>query len=895
MTTPTRSRRCGRSPAARRSRTGGASACCCRGRAARGKAPRTSFIAPNPRSAPRSTSARRCSKAGWTCWARRPTSRPSLFAVEFAFTRLLAAWGLEPAVILGRGTGEYVAAVAGGLFSLAEGLELALGGPVPAAQAPKIPVISPRTGELLTAAEAADPAHWKIAGDRFEDGLLALAKYAAVLVEAGLGEDGAEAAGRYLPQTPVVSLQPMPGEGRRAWLAALGALWEHGVPITWAGADRKFVPLPAYRFQRTRYWPEVASRGTGWSLTQMTAPQPSETPVKTGLTAHTPTWRRDSTRRTAATPGDLVLFGAFDGFAEAAEAAGHRVTVADIEPSDVDGYRRVLAAVNGDGPLRIVHAHGLTGSDRESGFYSLMWLGQAIGAECAGRRVDLLTLGRGGFDVLGGDATDPFAPTIAAMTDAIAAEYPLVHAQYADLDGDAAAQASHELDLLAASTVDTVDGVAVAAWRHGRRWLRDFDVTELPEVDDASAWKPGGTYLITGGLGVLGLALARRLAPLGVNLALAGRTALPPEETWDDWIRDNGVDDRTSTILLAVRDLRALGADVLTVRADVSVPGEAAALLAEVRGYFGGLDGVVHAAGIAGGGLLQNKTREQAAAVLAPKIDGTLALAEALRVDPVELLVLYSSTVTLTVGVGETDYSAANAFLDGFAAVEAASGKAAERVVSVAWGPWQLDAWTSAGLSGSAEAQEGSRRFREEFGIGAEEGTELLSRIVASGESQVTVLPLPLTDVLAALAQLGSVDALVGADAAVPSGERYPRPDLRTAMVAPRTPAEERVAAAWCDCLGLEEVGVHDPFFDLGGTSLIGLVLIGRVAKEFGVELAPASLFEKPTIAEFVTLLGEPGAPTAAPAEPAEDVSARGERRRARAANLRKRPSRTGR
>ncbi len=823
--------------------------------------------------------------------------RAVVFAVEYAFTRLLIAWGLEPAVLLGRGTGECVAAVAGGLFGLAEGLELALGGSVPKAGTPTVPVISPRTGAVLTAAEAADPAHWRIADDRFEDGLLALAKYAGVLVEAGLGDDGAEAAGRYLPQTPVVSLLPEPvaGAGRRAWLTALGALWEHGVQIGWAegaGPDRRFVSLPGYRFQRTRYWPEVASRGNGWSLTQMSAGEAApETPVRSGLVAHTPTWHRDTTRRVPATPGDLVLFaepGAFaDGFAAAAEAAGHRVTVA----SDVD--RQALA---GDGPLRIVHALGLTASGLESGFYSLLELGKAIGAECAGRRVDLLALGHNGFDVLGGDATDAFAPTIAATADAIAAEYPSVHAQYADFDrtGDKVAQTTHELDLLAASTVDTVDGVAVAAWRGGRRWLRGFDVVELPETDDALAWKPGGTYLITGGLGVLGLALAKRLAPLGVNLALAGRSELPPEETWDAWISDHGVDDRTSEVLLAVRDLRALGADVLTLRADVSAPGEAAALLAEVRGYFGYLDGVVHAAGIAGGGLLQNKTREQAAAVLAPKIDGTLALTDALRVEPVDLLVLYSSTVTLTVGVGEIDYSAANAFLDGVASAAAGGRGPAKQVVSVAWGPWQLDAWTSSGLSGSTEAQEGSRKFREEFGIGAEEGTELLSRIVASGEPLVTVLPLPLTDVLAALARMGSVDALVGADAAIPTGERYPRPELRTAYVAPRTPAEERVAVAWCDCLGLEEVGVHDPFFDLGGTSLIGLVLIGRVAKEFGVELAPASLFEKPTIAEFVTLLGEPGAPQVT-AEPAEDVSARGERRRARTAKLRKRPSRTGR
>ncbi|WP_031467182.1 type I polyketide synthase [Sciscionella sediminilitoris] len=840
--------------------------------------------------------------------------RAVVFAVEYAYWRLLTAWGLEPAVLLGRGTGECVAAVAGGLFGLAEGLELALGTAIPAAETPGIPVISARTGKQLTAAEATDPGHWAGSADRFTDGLRAATDYAEILVEAGLGAAGAETAAQCAPRTPVVSLlaDPAPGDDRRCWLTALGRLWELGVRIDWsagAGPGRQFVRLPSYRFQRTRYWPEVESRGSSWSMSQMsgneTAAEPA--PVRDGLVTHVPTWRRDNTRRIPAEPGELLLFAEPGPFAEEfisqAREAGHQVTLAGADPSDVDAYRRVLAAAGGEGPLRVVHAHGLTASDRESGFYSLMWLGQAIGAECSARRVELLTLGRCGFDVLGADATDPFSPTLAAAGDAIAAEYPLVRAQYADLaeTGDLAGQALSELDLLAASPVstsDTVDGVAVAAWRGGRRWLRDFDVVELPEATAEQAWKPGGTYLITGGLGVLGLALARRLAPLGVNLALAGRSTLPPEDSWDDWISAHGVDDRTSSVLLAIRDLRALGAEVLTVRADVSMPGEAKALLAEVRGHFGALDGVVHAAGIAGGGLLQNKTREQAAAVLAPKIDGTLALAEALRAEPVEVLVLYSSTVTLTVGVGETDYSAANAFLDGFAAVENALGTAAERVVSVAWGPWQLDAWTNSGLSGSAELQDGARRFREEFGIGAEEGTELLTRILASGEPQVTVLPLPLTEVLGALGRMGSVDALVGgAETGVPSGQRYPRPELRTAFLAPRTPVEERVAAAWCECLGLEQVGVHDPFFDLGGTSLIGLVLIGRVAKEFGVDLAPASLFEKPTIAEFVTLLGEPQS-AEAPAEPGgvtEDVSARGQRRRARAANLRKRPSRTGR
>ncbi|KOV85285.1 type I polyketide synthase [Nocardia sp. NRRL S-836] len=818
--------------------------------------------------------------------------RAVLFAVEYGLARLLGAWNLVPAAVLGAGVGECVAAVVGGVVSLADGLALALDGTVPGTVAePAVTVVSPRTGAALTAAEVANAARWADESDRIADALQVLSRYAEVLVEVGPDAAGSRA--------PMVSVPFEPD--RRSWLAALGALWEHGVPVDWASgasADRVFVLLPAYRFQRTRYWPEVAANVTTGPAAATGAVN-AGMPSYDGLKAHVPTWRRDNSRPVPATAGPLVLLaepGEFaDRFTALAREAGHDVVHAHTPPRDAEGYRALLAGTTGE-PVRIVHAHGLTDTSQESGFYSLMRLGKAIGTECADRRVELVSLAANGFEVLDGDAKDPHAATIAAITSAIAAEYPLLRSQYADLgpDGDHARQALRELDGLAASTSDTVDGVAVAAWRHGRRWVRAFEVVGLPAVDDAEAWRPGGVYLITGGLGELGLALARRLAPLGTRLALAGRKGLPPEETWDAWIAEKGVNDKTSGVLMAVAELRALGAEVFVAQADVSDPAQVVALVRDVRAHFGELHGVVHAAGVAGGGLVQTKTEEQAAAVLAPKVAGTLALAEALRADPVELLVLYSSVASLTVGVGATDYAAANAFLDAFAVVEANTGGVAKRVVSVAWGPWQLDPWTSAGLAGSAEMQDSSKRFREEFGIPTEEGTELLSRIVASGETQVAVLSLELSEALAALAQLDSVEALVGGAAVdLTGGKRYPRPELRTPYVAPSTPAEQQVAEIWQACLGLERAGVNDRFFDLGGTSLVGLVVIGRIAKELGVELAPATLFEKPTIAEFATLLAQPE--TAAPdlVDVAGDASARGERRRARAGNLRRRQTGT--
>jgi polyketide synthase 12 len=102
----------------------------------------------------------------------------------------------------------------------------------------------------------------------------------------------------------------------------------------------------------------------------------------------------------------------------------------------------------------------------------------------------------------------------------------------------------------------------------------------------------------------------------------------------------------------------------------------------------------------------------------------------------------------------------------------------------------------------------------------------------------------------------------------------------------PRSKTERRVAAVWQDYLGIEEVGVHDPFFELGGTSLVGIAVVNRLGKEFGVELAAASLFERPTVGQFAELLAELDPSNengTAPVAVTVDISAaRGERRRAR-------------
>jgi polyketide synthase 12 len=115
--------------------------------------------------------------------------------------------------------------------------------------------------------------------------------------------------------------------------------------------------------------------------------------------------------------------------------------------------------------------------------------------------------------------------------------------------------------------------------------------------------------------------------------------------------------------------------------------------------------------------------------------------------------------------------------------------------------------------------------------------------------------------------------------------QSYARPDLRTPYLPPRTPTERTIARVWQDGLGIDAIGVHDPFFELGGTSVVGLAVVSRLAKDFGVELTAATLFERPTIAQFAELLdAQNGAQaTTAASSTVDEQAARGARRRAMA------------
>ncbi|HEX5715372.1 MAG TPA: SDR family NAD(P)-dependent oxidoreductase [Thermoanaerobaculia bacterium] len=765
---------------------------------------------------------------------------------------------------------------------------------------PRIPFLSNVTGLWITEAEATDPAYWAAhmcETVRFGDGLQELLRSGSILLEVGPGQaltsaalqdraggDGAERVAlpslrhRYDSQSDVAFL-----------LATLARLWLAGAEVDWKGFNqgerRRRIPLPAYPFEHQRYWIDARRP----SLTGAADPVAVK---RSDLESwfYTPGWRRAPLPPPSGSVlegGSWLVFadglGLGDRLAERLRRAGARaVTVRPghafqrlgeaaytLRPHLAGDYEELLKhlRVSGWPPADFAHLWSLDTPELppeqadaalEPGFYSLLFLAQALGRQGYVDPLRIHAVSSNACDVLGGDLLNPLQATVLGPCQVIPQEYPNFSCRTVDLDLAGGQRGWDGLvdDLLAEMTA-AADGGRVA-WRGRYRWVERLEPAPLPALRQQPVrLRDRGVYLVTGGLGGLGLAVAEHLArTVRPRLVLVSRSPLPPREEWASW-RDRPADP-VSRRIERVEALEALGAEVLVAAADVADRAALTEALAQARARFGPFDGVVHAAGVPGEGLIQRKERSQAAGVLSPKVAGTLLLDELLEPDRPEFMVLFSSSSSITGGVGEVDYCAANLFLDAFA--QGAGRRCAAFTAAVNWGPWQWDSWQDTLLQGLPDLREQVRRLRAEFGISFAEGCEALTRILDGRHHQMAVLPQGLETLLAqarALTTAGFLDTIEKARSARP---RFSRPNLKNPFVAPADEMERKLAEVFQDLLGVEQVGIHDAFFELGGNSLIGLQVVARVQKDLQAQLSVADLFTAPTVRGLAGILARPAA-----------------------------------
>ncbi len=584
--------------------------------------------------------------------------------------------------------------------------------------APAARFLSDVSGEWITDAQATDPEYWAAHIRRPVRFGACVATLLAdgerwALVECGPGRQLAGLARMQVAKAspaqralvPLASL-PAPGEpaGDLATLAATaGALWADGVAVRpGSEPDARRVPLPVYPFERRRHWvdpdpvdaaakprrrgPQPVADWFAVPAWRQAAPDPRTVPFGRCLVFADGPRGTALARALTAAGAEVVPVAAGTAFA----AAGAGFTVRPGSREDHDA----LVAALGEPVTRIVHAFALDGlpagadiaaawQAQDRGFFSVLHLVQALaGADrTGGVHLDLISAGT--CDVTGTDLTRPEQATLAGLARVLPVELSGLTVRRVDAD-----PATEDVRAVVAELRRPVEPRrAEVALRSGRVWVGGYEQVSLP-TPRGGAIRDGGRYLITGGLGGVGITLAEDFAVRArANLVLLARSGLPPREDWDTHLAVHGSapTDRVGRGIAAIRRMEAAGARVLVVAADVTDPEDLQRVRAQAREAFGGLDGIVHAAGLPGGGMAEIKQRAEAERVLAPKLAGTLALAQTFGDDELDFLVLCSSVTAVAGGFGQVDYCAANNFLDAYA--RGTNGWRAP-VLSQDWGGW---------------------------------------------------------------------------------------------------------------------------------------------------------------------------------------------------------------
>jgi myxalamid-type polyketide synthase MxaD len=451
----------------------------------------------------------------------------------------------------------------------------------------------------------------------------------------------------------------------------------------------------------------------------------------------------------------------------------------------------------------------------------------------------------------------------------IAQEHPTFWGGLVDLEPGASLcdAAAHQLW----EEISSADGEDQLAFRHGRRYVGRL-VRPGPSATRAPAlgWQRDGSYLISGGLGDLGLLVARWMVEQGARrLILLGRTRLPPRSNW----KSVETGSRLARQITAIRELESLGACVHLASVDVADEGELSGFLDEYRAEgWPPIRGVVHAAGVLQDGLLVQLDAVALNTVLRPKVMGGWLLHRLLQDDPLDFFILFSSAGSVLGQPGQGNYAAANAFLDALAHHRQAQGQPA---LSINWG-----AWAGEGFADSV----GGKRLAARLAllgissIAPKQALEILGRLLGQNATQVVAVPVnwkqyrefyPAGSASSLLSKMAREEAEVPR----PAGRTSERRDALLAA----EPAERRqllqsyLSEQVARVLGLSpsKLDVQQPLSNLGLDSLMAVELKNRIAIDLKVNVPVVKFLQGFSVDQAVTqVLDQLAAEAANPTTP---------------------------
>ncbi|MEM6252545.1 MAG: beta-ketoacyl synthase N-terminal-like domain-containing protein [Cyanobacteria bacterium P01_D01_bin.156] len=717
---------------------------------------------------------------------------------------------------------------------------------------PKIPFISNVTGTWITSEEATDPAYWGQQARqsvKFSEGITEILQLSdAVLLEVGPGNSLTTLTRQHLSSrlsNPTIYSLPHPkvasqeNADSQQVLTAVGQLWSAGVAIDWKSLhpeNRRRIPLPTYPFERKRYWVDMMDMSKAAAPVATGALEPDTTKW-----FYRPSWQRVMPPRKTVDPTErpcwlifLDSLGIGHQLAKQIERAGQDVFTVKVgnsfeqsgyrqfslNPQENNTYQQLLEdlQLREMEPTNIVYLWPLDQGNKD--FITLLNLVKTWAVQT--NLVQLTVVTDSAYEVVGHEIINSHQSLLQGLCQVTSQEYPAIGCHQVDIlttDGTPMQQANALWSTLQA------EPAAVVAQRGRHQWQQTYQSVSL---QTGSPLRKGGVYIVVGdveqGLGqVWAKALAKQYR---AKIALICK-------------------DGSNSGALQAQLLEQGAIEVLLLTAELTQSESLCNSLDQVVQKLGNINGVFFST---------PTTNEKSAAPIALLQSEQLAynnhtkqqilkgLAIALENYQSDFCCVQSSLSSVIGGVGLAAYSGASHSLDALVTQQ-------NQTSPFPWFSVNWDAWSDE----VSKNETGWGTSLKDFTLTSEEVWTATERVLAQAPGQIVVskgnLPARIAQWIHPQPRLAAQEQSDG---------NHSRPQLSTVYVAPSNDVEKTISSIWQDLLGLEQVGIHDSFFDLGGHSLLAIQVISRLREAFPVEVEMRNLlFEAPTVAGIAAVITE--------------------------------------
>lgn len=482
--------------------------------------------------------------------------------------------------------------------------------------------------------------------------------------------------------------------------------------------------------------------------------------------------------------------------------------------------------------------------EKVKGIDSVFYITRALVNEHYSDEIHLMLITDAAYEVEENMLIKPEHRAYLAIGKVIREEYPNIKCY--GIDVDTATDESQLVDLIEAQK----DSYQVA-YRDGQAYEEEFDEVVVGKEGEIEVDKDG-VYLVTGGLGGLGLAVSKYLSSKEkVKIVLTGRSPLPGKAEWFSILGSDN--EKQKGIIRSILEIEANGSQVIYKQVNVGNLEEMSNMWQEVKEEYSAIKGIFHCAGVAGDGLIITKDKSRFDQVIIPKVDGTWILGKLIEENPVDFVVLYSSMTSIFAGVGQSDYCIANNYMDAYAALLNQKGI---KAIAINW-----PAWKEVGMA-VAYGVDDKKTFISS--VTTLEAFKNLEKLMATPISQVlpgrvnyTYLKENIDRLSFKVApsikkELGKLKYQKGT-----SNKQASTAQVEIEEVQKSDTIEDFLLNAWCKVLGTDKIAVYDSFSRLGGDSLMAIQLLKIIDKVYPDIVSVPDIFTYSSVVDMAEFIKE--------------------------------------